>query len=690
MPRPGLTAILGAALLVGSLAVMHDGPSLERPAMRTPTRGRTASHLSLAPSQASSPAASVSSPAPQTGESLHLKATGRVFGCVTGIDGSPRAADVTFLGKSDPGRSPVRVKSGSDGRYSAELAVGDWVGVAQTAEESSLYGVDVIVEGGDEIDLGALILFQGDILCGYVTDPDLRPIGGATVIALQNGMPAGAVAWTTDAGEYRLPVSYCTDSVQARARGFASASCLIQGEQHRFDLRLRPASRATGRVASLSGAPVAGAGVKAQYQGEAYVRPYPDQRHATADSDGRFSLDDLEPERWWVTAVAEGFVSEGLDFDGAAPRELEFRLGGAGAVEGRIVGSDLGAREPDVTIFHGPRPDGTDGGACHARVEKDGTFRTGNVLPGRCVARLMGAGIGNILSGEFDVVEGRTTSGVEFVLGRGATVRGVVRSVDTGLPLGGAAGNWWKRIGGIRFGDGFRADEQGRFEVSNLLAGTIEFRFEDGWHLPEDFTLELPGTGTVVRDVHLSDGLHLTLRVLVDGAPARKPSISLVSAEGRDRAAVREVGDASFETQALSEGEWMITVEAPHSDDRLRRAWTVETGSGPSTTMELRLRSAPLLRGTVRRGGLIATGGEVLFVGLGALVGTWFPAEVSGDGGYRVDGLEPGEYGVIARDEFALERDPLTGARRVVVGAAAPRLRVGDGEAEQHADVDLP
>ncbi len=260
-------------------------------------------------------------------------------------------------------------------------------------------------------------------------------------------------------------------------------------EREGLEVRLAPTSGATGVVKDFSGAPVAGASVRASLLTRKSAVRWSEAR---ADEDGRFELLGLLPGKYRVDArdeVADEERARFLDgmaelevLEGVGCEELLIELERASSVSGVVI-DEWGMSVPQalVHVTHQPRPDEQRGAARATRADDFGRFELGSLASGAYVLRAAALGfVGEREAARVELGEGDLASGIAIVLKRHeaaerAVVYGRARLKNGGAPIA-------LRLEDMRGGALSQSGES--FRVSGLRPGRVRFEFKAKGQLP--------------------------------------------------------------------------------------------------------------------------------------------------------------------------------------------------------------
>lgn len=351
----------GAAAAAAAAAVGRGAPA---PA---PAEAERVGVVAASPFRAEPEAFEDDARAPRAAAKLSARVVGRVVDeqgrAIAGAAVRVRAggADGFFVDAAGP--SAFEGASGPDGRFAVEVPGGGEATVrARPAELADVVRVTKVPRTGDA-DVGDLVARRGATVEGSVRDEDGRPIAGAAVVGSSTTPEArgmllgvrggrfddGARTATTDAqgryflrglseGEGRVEAS-TEDRPPALKSGLALAS---GAALKNVDLTLRAGATIEGAVTDASGAPLAGAKVRAVSESTRVIgedAPSDPDRRATTDERGRFALRGLKPVSYAVSARKSGFLPAVASAEpgGDAPT---LKLKQSGALFGRVTGAD--------------------------------------------------------------------------------------------------------------------------------------------------------------------------------------------------------------------------------------------------------------------------------------------------------------------------------------------------------------
>ncbi|HEX5479998.1 MAG TPA: carboxypeptidase regulatory-like domain-containing protein [Dehalococcoidia bacterium] len=448
---------------------------------------------------------------------IHEPPGGSISGTVRDTLGDPIAGAQVNVSKDTCCLNDTTT-SGVDGTYTmtdlvpgtysvyadAEGFTGAYFGGGSSAVPQAY--VDV-ASGADVTGIDFALTPTGSI-AGRVTDSDGNPITGAYVSATSTGCcgfkqaTSGAdgtyVIDDVDAGTYLVQVSaggYATEFYDNTFDYNAATPVGVQSgaTTSGIDFGLADGATISGVVRAPDGTPLAGASVYAQ---TVVCCGFGDG--ATTDSDGHYTLVDLAPGSYTVSAYASGYPSQVYDgvYDqtaatpitlvvGEAKTGIDFQMEAGGTITGTVTAG--GAPVANAYVYaSAPAPALCCGGG--AITASDGTYSIVALAPASYVVAVSAQGYVNQYydgaSSQADatpvaVTSGGTASGIDFDLNTGGAIDGTVRDAQ-GTPLEGA----YVYASGTTGGGGGDAttDSSGHYHIQGLADGSyIVFAQLDGY-----------------------------------------------------------------------------------------------------------------------------------------------------------------------------------------------------------------
>jgi large repetitive protein len=311
----------------------------------------------------------------------------------------------------------------------------------------------------------------------------------------------------------------------------------------------------SGRVVLADGTPVAEAIVETPTG----IMP----RQGTTGSDGTFKITGIAPGPAMVTAFSSDRRLSSTPVSVTAPaNDVTITMPRGARIEGRIF--DRASQQPvtDFSILLPARgqqgvvrPDSlfAGGPAIHA---DDGRYALDNVPPGTLQLMVNATGYVAATRGDITVEDGKTVTGIDIALDRGANLSGRVTSA--GAPVAGVQVHLaFQRTANF---SNPTTDADGSYTMNGLAEGehTIEFQ-KTGFvvlHKPVTIT-----AGKDLRlDAELDPGRELRGRVVDhSGQPVAGANIATVGGDGRPLTMVASDGDGSFALQGLADGRYKVT-----------------------------------------------------------------------------------------------------------------------------------
>lgn len=521
-----------------------------------------------------------------------------------------------------------------------------------------------------------LILPAGWSAGGRVMDEQGRPVAGATLTLMrldgERGGPSreqGLPNVQSDAtGAFRfdhlLPGSY---DLIARASGFGDV--LVPGLEPPADGSALEVGTVTlpagvvieGRVTDKRGRPVPGTEVDSRVSSPS--RPWlaglgPPVR-ATTGADGRFKFGDLRRgERYDLWIRHPDYAPARLPgVEAPTPDPVSVELRPARVLSGRVVGpagepvanakleriEENGAGRGGETYYGRSSESLTD-------TDSQGRFRAGGLEPGIFNLEVSAEGYKKRVLRGLELPEEADVEDLEIILERGLAVTGRVLD-DRGRPVSGArVSAMMENDGGeMNMDIGFpstETDGEGRYRLGGLELGRYRISaFSPEGVRAEAITIVRPGDNLV----NLSFGrtTEVSGRVVDEsGEPVAGARVSLAGQP--DGRSAPSGADGAFRFAAIPDGTYRLSAGS-------------EGLIGPAEPLEVEVRGRPVgdLEIRLRRGGTLLTGrllglapGEIEKVAVLAHPPNhpWEPrrATVNRDGSYRLSGLLPGTWQVVA------------------------------------------
>ncbi|MFY1831138.1 MSCRAMM family protein [Myxococcus fulvus] len=428
----------------------------------------------------------------------------------------------------------------------------------------------VTVKGEDRSELEIELVHHG-FLEGIVVDARGARVEGATV-RVSRGAGARDVTDAHGAFSLELPsgVYGLSATLGTRVGVVSEAQRVRAGETTRCpDIQLGPPGRVEGRVIDTAGGtPLSGV----------HVGLTPGAHRAETDAEGRFSVEELLPGRYRLSASMEGFTDEVIEVVvDAGERALPvLALRAEGELEGRLL-STHGVGVADVLVEVSWR------GADEPRVlrpDPAGRFSTGPVPAGTLKVSTRSA-TGVILSSEVLSVEPGQVTRRDFVLRPLGRISGVVRAADGGRP-----GSALVELASPQAGNAVLAqalvDERGSFslDVSEgryLLRAYTPGRY-GAFGPSSEIGVRAGSDAPVTLLLPLQEGALAGVVVGPEGAPSPGAAILVrgTAFEARrvadpfGRFSLHVPADGELEVRVLRGGQWAVVRSRPDTHLTIR------------------------------------------------------------------------------------------------------------------------
>ena len=433
----------------------------------------------------------------------------------------------------------------------------------------------------------------GGSISGTVYQADgTTPIQGAVVDAAPSQGGGGNNAVTDSNGRYRIeslaPGDY---QVNARAPGFASqfyftgaksassTSVTVTSGQDTpdIDFSLDQGGAIEGTVFESDGfTPIPGAFVWAEQVGNGIGG------ENFTDVSGNYKIDSLPPGQYTVQAEAPGFAHEyynGSETEAsstpvtvsgtATTQNIDFTLGGGGAIEGTVFESDGTTPISGANVFasfigggaggEGGEGDGGTGSMAGigrgTETDTDGSYRIDGLPGGQYVVSAWANGFGTEYYNEsattgsstpVTVVTSSTTEEINFTLPIGSSISGTVTETNGTTPVSNVpvlawpeGTSWPPNSDPVGMA---MTNSNGTYTIAGLSPGTywiVAFGTESGWiiefwqeslDLDSSTLIDVPAATAVTgKDFTLAKGGSISGNVLVGGGSAPSPSVEVVA-----------------------------------------------------------------------------------------------------------------------------------------------------------------
>ncbi|HEX3577246.1 MAG TPA: carboxypeptidase-like regulatory domain-containing protein [Thermoanaerobaculia bacterium] len=313
----------------------------------------------------------------------------------------------------------------------------------------------------------------------------------------------------------------------------------------------------SGRVVRPDGTPVADAMVETPTG----VMP----RTAETAADGTFKLVGIAAGPAVLTAhSSDGILSSPAVSVTAPAKNVTITMPLGARIEGRVIDRTTQQPVTDFTIALPPRNPhpyryGSDGKTIHA---DDGHYAIDNVPPGTVDLYVRAAGY--VLGSRGDVVaeDGKTVSGIDIQLDRGATISG--RVTAGGTPVAGVdvrpEAQRMPQMSPM-MSDPISTDADGLYKMDGVAEGERTIRFNKNGFVPAQKSVEVKGGADVHLDVELDPGHELRGRVVDrSGRGVVGAYVDAWTGGGRRNSNMNVTdGDGAFTVAGLSDGKYQVT-----------------------------------------------------------------------------------------------------------------------------------
>lgn len=305
----------------------------------------------------------------------------------------------------------------------------------------------------------------------------------------------------------------------------------------------------SGRVVRADGTPVPDAIVE--------MRTTLMPRSATSDADGAFTLTGIPTGSASVTAFSsDRHLSSAAVTVTAPAKNVTITMPRGARIEGRIL--DRATQQP-ITDFAIGLPSRGGAGASSAPQQfhaDDGHYAIDNVSPGMTQISVRAAGYVPGSRGDITAEDGKTVSGIDVQLDRGATVSG--RATSSGVP---ASGVQVQVIAtGMPFSGGTTTDADGSYTIDGVAEGDRTIQFQKSGFIVLRKPVQVTAGKEAHLDVELDPGRELRGRV-VDrtGGGIAGANVAINGSNNQPNSSAPTEGDGAFVIQGLPDGHYNLT-----------------------------------------------------------------------------------------------------------------------------------
>ena len=347
----------------------------------------------------------------------------------------------------------------------------------------------------------------------------------------------------------------------------------------------------SGRVVRPDGTPVAGAIVDTPTS----LMP----RSVNTDADGTFRLAGIAAGPAILTAhLTDGNLSSPAVTVNAPAKNVTLTIPLGGRIEGRV--SDRTTQQP-VTDFTIALPSRNQRQFNAASAERpihadDGHYAMDNVPPGTVELSVRAAGYVRGTRGDVVVEDGKTVTGIDIQLDRGATISGHVTA--SGAPVAGVEVRQATQRMQMppQISGNVTTDADGVYKLDGIAEGDRVIQFLKVGYIAAQKPVEVKAGSDVTLDVELDPGKELRGKVVDRSGRGVAGAYVDASAPGERRAGssglvVSDI-DGSFALAGLSDGKYrvsarkegMVSAEATDVDVPQARPLTLTLESGATIT----------------------------------------------------------------------------------------------------------
>ncbi|HYG65147.1 MAG TPA: carboxypeptidase-like regulatory domain-containing protein [Thermoanaerobaculia bacterium] len=564
--------------------------------------------------------------------------------------------------------------------------------------------------GGAVLDLGDVVLPPCVAIEGRVTDRRGSPLAEANVglaETIRNAEPSpGSQVTTGPDGRFRLADLRQGERYDLWVQHQGHVSAHVPGVEAPTDeplrVELRPARVLAGRVVGPAGEPVPYASLldfeeNGAGQGDG-LSSYGSQASTLTrtDAQGRFRADGVEPGTLNLEVKAPEYKTRrlrGLVIPEESDVEnLEIVLERGATVTGRVLdarGEPVAGADVSATPMEAGRGIGREDHSASSETDGEGRYRLGGLDPGSHRITANRYAEGQHTETEILVRPGENV--VNLAFRRITEVSG--RVVDeSGEPISNASVS----LGGAHDAKGVRSGPGGLFHFPAVEDGDYQLSGGGSGFIGPVEPVAVEVDGRPVRDLELRlrrGGTLLTGRLL-GLAPGELERVTVAAqAEGTPWPRPGTVSrDGTYRLPDLEPGTWEVTA-ALSSGRRARASIRLEPGQ-ERAVLDLEITSGLALAGRVLADGAPLPGVRIL---LSRQRGRGAETTTVHDGRFRLEGLEPGAYVLLATHsatglgtaqavDLSQDRDLLV---EIASGAVRGQVELPPGEPAAGLDIFL-
>ena len=509
-------------------------------------------------------------------------------------------------------------------------------------------------------------------IAGTVTDEGHAPVPRARVCvdASSNDLPPDLIrdprcTTADDQGRYLISGLFAAEyTASAMAKPYRPADYHPDGDLKRTLFEVHAGEHRTGIDLVLNAGGVEMTGIVADITGgsiaHATVRASPSRWSSDGgaaietDEQGRFSLW-VKPGSVRVIAVADGYA-DGSE-EGSAPGQLEILLTPESSLSGTVVDAKTGTPISGVAITAAAKAFMWSGVSDHTAItDVRGQFRVTRLSPDRYLVTARAGNAFGQADGSTRVGLGQHVDGVLVKMVSAVRVAGHVVIADakpsvckqSSLALNDTDHKRWVSA---------QLEPDGELHADGLLPGTYHVRVSCTGYKPLDKypPIEIKDKDLVGLEWSVEVGAIVKGRVVTkSGDPVEDASVWAQSTGGaaRDKTgwgSDSSKKDGSFQLDGLQAGSFKLEVRTDRGVGP-KDGWKVEVAGGATVQRDLVLDDVGSITGTVSDPEGKPIGGIQIVARSSTGMWSFGANEVrsSDDGGFKIEGLRPGDYRVIA------------------------------------------
>jgi len=411
-------------------------------------------------------------------------------------------------------------------------------------------------------------------ISGKVYDSQGSPLACALVRVMRGVSPVSSASTDTEGCYLALSVPSGTYDVVAELKGFAKGgrrqvTVPKDAQVASVNIVLTKGGSFCGQVTTFQGEPVRGVQVRIytlrqSQEGESFPDIWRDPKLAFTDTEGKFSIEGIAPGDYEALANHPEYLpsdKHSIRVEAEKTAQTKFLLELGGEVSGTITDSETGKSVENAQIFLAAR-DNTVLPARGCLTNSEGKYRLTGLDSRTANIRVIAQGYISQTRQNVDVIQGRKTEGIDFVLSRGAFVSGTVLSED-GKPITGATVSSTD----VASYSVTTTDAEGRFRLSGLSGDKVALAARaSGYSLliqrsiepnTENIVLILKRAGAVSGKVSADEPLPEFVVILyAPAAEPGKPRLLVTQTVSRDP-------QGTFTLQDVPPGKYILESHVP-------------------------------------------------------------------------------------------------------------------------------